>query len=125
MFSQASVILFTGGGGGRGRVAGGGVCVPLGGCVAGGMHTGGGAWRGGMYGRGACMARVHACVGGGMCGRAVCMVGGMLCVNCDENFKLKCPSHCKQAIQWRIQDFPEGRQSERREGANLLLAQFS
>ena len=58
MFSQVSVILFTGGG-----MCGGG-CARWGACVA-----------GGVWGRLACVAG-----GGGMHGRGPCMAGGM----CDR-----------------------------------------
>ena len=73
MFSQASVILFTGGGHawlGGACVVGGGICgrgcAWQGACVAGGVCGGGGhVWQRSIHGR------------GGMCGRGVCMAGGM------------------------------------------------
>ena len=82
MFSQASVILFTGEWGVQGR----GACM-VGVYMVGGMCGRRCAWPdacmavGGMHGRGACM--VGVCMVGGMCGMrcawlGTCMaVGGM------------------------------------------------
>ena len=79
MFSQASVILFTGGGwhAWQGDMHGR-VCVWQGVCVAEGWH----AWQGGMCGKGACVARGHAWQWGhvwqgGVHGRGVNDSGGM------------------------------------------------
>ena len=88
MFSQACVILFTGGGAVRGcwggacMVAGREACMVAGGCVwlPGGMHgCWGHAWLlGGMHGeRGACMAN------GGVWQRGACVAKGV-CVGYDE-----------------------------------------
>ena len=69
MFSQASVILFTGGGACvEGSVLGGG--HGRGACMAGGCAWWEHAWQGGLCGRG--HMRQGACMAGGMRGR-----GGM------------------------------------------------
>ena len=89
MFSQASVILFTGGGGMCGRWGasmGGGMCGrgacmagvmhDRGMCMAGGMHVGGHAWQVGCVWQGSMCGR-EACVAGAMHGRGACMTGGV------------------------------------------------
>ena len=75
MFSQASVILFMGGG-----MHGRRVCV-VGACMAGGMHGGGGhAWQRGVHGRGHCMAGAGCAWQGhawqGHAWQGVCVAGG-------------------------------------------------
>ena len=75
MFSQASVILFKGGGSMHGRAA----------CVAGGVHAEGHAWQGGMHSRGV-HGRAHM-HGGGMRGGATAAdgthpTGRQSCISC-------------------------------------------
>ena len=77
MFSQASVIQFTGGvcGGGAFVVVGmhGGGPAWQGVCVAGGVHGRGNAWQGSVHGRGTYVA--GACVVGGHAWQGVCIAG--------------------------------------------------
>ena len=88
MFSQASVILFTGGAYVAGGMRGGGhawqgVCVAKGGhawwwvCMVEGVHgRGRHVWqRGGMHGGGCAWWRVYM-AGGGMCGWEEACVAG-------------------------------------------------